>query len=91
MKTRLDYLNQSQDQMDSAKQSHQNQKDKLQAQADLLETQLRRSEAEQLLEEMLSRDTLSLPDIISQEDVIAGYVAGEKALKRWISQLFAKA
>lgn len=85
---RLERLQQTATEKEQAQLSHQVQQDKLQAQADLLETQKQVSIYQQKLEDLKSAKQLSLSDIINTQNILDGYIAGEKAITKLIKELF---
>ena len=85
---RQERLQQSTADKEQSQVSHQVAQDKLQAQADLLETQRRVSVKKQELEELKSAETLSLSKIIQVQDELEGYEKGVKAIETLIEELF---
>ena len=85
---RLERLGQSSDEKKQAQLSHQVAQDKLQLEADLLETQRQLAIKKQELEDLKSAPVLSAADIIKCSDEIEGLKAGEKAIKELKKELF---
>ena len=85
---RLERLQQTTTEKEKAQLSHQVAIDKLQAQADLLETQKLVASKKQELEDLKSAPELSLSRIIEVQDELRSYQDGEKAIKELIKELF---
>lgn len=85
---RQERLQQSAQEKEQSQVSHQVSQDKLQAQADLLETQRMVHVKKQELDELKSAQTLSLSRIIKVQDELEGYEKGVKAIEALIKELF---
>ena len=85
---RQERLQQSTQEKEQSQVSHQVAQDKLQAQADLLETQRMVSVKKQELDELKSAPTLSLSRIVQVQDELEGYEKGVKAIEALIKELF---
>ena len=83
---RVDLLTQETSAQEGAE--FQAKQDLLQLEADLLETQKQLAQAEQELLHAKSAQQLSVSNIISIQDKIAGYEAGIKSIKALKKELF---
>ena len=75
-------------QVEKEQVSFQLKEDKLQLEADLLETQRKVGQSEQKLLTLKSASRLSPSEIIAESDLLEGYKAGIKALESLKKELF---
>ena len=85
---RLQLLQQTATEKEQQQLSFTIQQDKLQAQADLLETEKQVGLSQQKLEDLKSAPTLSLGDVIKAQQELEGYERGVVAIKALIKELF---
>ena len=85
---RLELLQQSPEKLEKDQLSHQVEIDKLQAQADLLETQRQLNICKQELTQLKSAKELSFVSIINKQNQIEGFEKGVKSIESLIKELF---